>query len=853
MFKSNLDNKATATENNTQKDLKIGVKNKVKKETEEKIKSVIQKVEVPKLEREVFRVDVPKDDWIKEFRRQHPRTIEVDDNLTIKFDRDQCDKSVEIFIRNNAWKPFYLESIHIDLASVSVRGDVCTATIEPRHEMSIILDARFVPDRCVSVARVVFHFKNMGIVRRSIGISYHKKGPTIQRSLYEPPDDLMELICLERNISQSKVLDFLDARVPAVDDDYAGHFHSLLYLEEIGLTKAFKDMYNRGNAHFGTTLVSKQNGREIREKYERGVYDLTVNDLFETRPSLQMGDKLTVRKQSKPNISYEGVIIDIKEVDLIVVKFDDDFVKTFDHSAYSIEFSFSRSYAIRQHFAIDLALELFGLDILMPNEISLRGAPLLGENDEMVQQTHGKKLSWFNEHLNKQQKQAVQQIIRSDLLNPYLIFGPPGTGKTTTLVEIILQLLALGKEFKILILTQSNSASNLITQRLAQSKFLDSDSLLRLISYNYSSRSDVIPKDIEEYSKTIDDLVDGGKQMKLCKLLETVKSYRVVIGTFANISKLLESRSLRNHFTHSVIDEAGQCTEPDVLVPMVLIGKRGQTIMAGDPMQMPPLIINRHANNRGLGVSMLDRLIKSYSNFNNDDAGHKKNFGPCLISKLDLNYRSLPSILEYPNTQFYNSELIPTIDAESSREAKLLKHLDGIFKEIEKPGAYGIHFINVDGRNEKRETSWFNVAEVTVTKEIVDRLMQVKNNADEFILNEEDIGIITPYFLQFKALKRRHEKRPNIMIGTVEDFQGLERKVILISTVRTCPAAAIVDVDRQLGFVKCPNRINVATSRARVMVIVVGKADLLSRDKHWHALIAGCKENHTYRDSIMIQ
>lgn len=84
-----------------------------------------------------------------------------------------------------------------------------------------------------------------------------------------------------------------------------------------------------------------------------------------------------------------------------------------------------------------------------------------------------------------------------------------------------------------------------------------------------------------------------------------------------------------------------------------------------------------------------------------------------------------------------------------------------------------------------------------------------------FGLSGKEIGIITPYAMQTRALKKRFESMPEIKIGTVEDFQGLERKIILISAVRTCPTAATIDKSRNLGFVKCPKRINVAVSRAR--------------------------------------
>lgn len=139
---------------------------------------------------------------------------------------------------------------------------------------------------------------------------------------------------------------------------------------------------------------------------------------------------MKVRKHSEANIVYEGLIIDVKETDIIVVKFGDDFVETFDYSPYSIEFSSTRSYFIRQHFAIDLSWELFKTDILIPNDISLRGVPLLDmrmkRKKHMIQRQSGMLQPWFNDKLNEQQKHAVMQIIRGDLLNPYLIFGPPG-------------------------------------------------------------------------------------------------------------------------------------------------------------------------------------------------------------------------------------------------------------------------------------------------------------------------------------------------------------------------------------------------------------------------------------------
>lgn len=337
-----------------------------------------------------------------------------------------------------------------------------------------------------------------------------------------------------------------------------------------------------------------------------------------------------------------------KNEDLAVVKFKNDFVETFDSTAYLVEFRFSRLPFIRRHLAVELADKMFGDELLSPTKITMRNTPKMNirlkKNKDLVFRKNGASVKWFNTDLNEHQKYAVQQVLRSDMLNPYVIFGPPGkkiplnlienasrayffeneqsniagTGKTTTLQEIILQILANDKTSNILITTQSNSAANLIAQRLVHSNKIDCNKFLRIISFNYFNRQvNMIPDDIKKYSSTFENL-NGEKKTKFHERLEEVKRYRVVVGTSSTVSQLLEAVNLRTYFTHAIIDEAGQCTEIDVLIPMVLVGLGGQTIMAGDPMQMPPLIINKHANLRGLSISMLSRLIECYSRFKNN-------------------------------------------------------------------------------------------------------------------------------------------------------------------------------------------------------------------------------------------
>lgn len=142
------------------------------------------------------------------------------------------------------------------------------------------------------------------------------------------------------------------------------------------------------------------------------------------------GDKLIARKRSQVDVPFEGVIIDIKHDDLIVVQFDNEFVKQFNHTGYMVEFICSRINFIRMHYAIDLALETFGIDFLMPTVLSPRQTPNmdvhLDKNNNMVLKKRT-KLKWFNDKLNVYQRQAVANVLRADFLNPYIIHGPPGT------------------------------------------------------------------------------------------------------------------------------------------------------------------------------------------------------------------------------------------------------------------------------------------------------------------------------------------------------------------------------------------------------------------------------------------
>lgn len=139
---------------------------------------------------------------------------------------------------------------------------------------------------------------------------------------------------------------------------------------------------------------------------------------------------MIARKHSALEVAYEGDLIAFKDKDLICIQFKNDFVEQFNNTAYVVEFRFSRALFVRLHYAIDMAVKTFGMGILNPKKIEFREKPLLAvclnKGKELKLTENGKTLKWFNQKLNENQKEAIANILRGDMLNPYLIYGPPG-------------------------------------------------------------------------------------------------------------------------------------------------------------------------------------------------------------------------------------------------------------------------------------------------------------------------------------------------------------------------------------------------------------------------------------------
>lgn len=231
--------------------------------------------------------------WLLEFRRQYPIPIEITDNLSIDFGRSEDIKFCEVKIRNNTWEKVHLEFLEISLSSVKC-NDFEKTSIEPRGDVTLKFTVKYSSDRFGSIALIRFGFSRYGILRRSLRITYRKySDQPIERNKYNVPEDLASLIFSESTMpskERSEFLDKLDNWIPTIDQDYASHFHALLYVEEIGLLKEFKEKYFQNRAYFsGMEYYFDDKGQTLRREYDKGIYDLKVNDLFEIRPSLRLG------------------------------------------------------------------------------------------------------------------------------------------------------------------------------------------------------------------------------------------------------------------------------------------------------------------------------------------------------------------------------------------------------------------------------------------------------------------------------------------------------------------------------------------------------------------------------------
>ncbi|TMW61943.1 hypothetical protein Poli38472_009436 [Pythium oligandrum] len=583
--------------------------------------------------------------------------------------------------------------------------------------------------------------------------------------------------------------------IPLMETTYVQRFQQMLWQEE-----RQQHIQQQDYDMIGAVLDSA--GRSYR---------LTVPGLAESRPSVLGGDKVLLVHKGK---TYQARAVDVTR-DYVVLGAPRSFINTYQRNdRVDVRFCLSRVPMRLCHQGVVAYDTSVHRKFLFPTK-SAAAASAISDHHDLR----------YTRELNPEQMQAVRDLQRFDQLSaPYIIFGPPGTGKTTTLVESVVQIALANPTSRILMCAATNTAADLLVDRLA--RFVPQGRMLRVMGAmrkEQDTLASVLPYTLRDG--------DGGFQVPSLDEL-TKSSLQIVVATLVTGAKLHNFGIRRGHFRIVAIDEAGQATEPEVmsvLGPLLL--PTTALILAGDPQQLGPVIKSPAASEGGLGISLLERLV-SFPVYK-DTSTH---LDARVITKLRRNYRAHPVLLTVPSTLFYEGSLLACASPATCRG---LENWTG----LPTPGAPLIfHGVQGTDSQDANSPSWFNPQEIVLVHAYVDLLLSNRAGMTRQV-QPGDIGIITPYAKQRSKIHQILNKSgiQGVRVGSVEQFQGAELPVIIVSTVRSSRDFFDEDAKFHLGFLGNPKRFNVAITRAQSLLIVIGNPFVLEADPNWATLLRHCR------------
>ena len=442
------------------------------------------------------------------------------------------------------------------------------------------------------------------------------------------------------------------------------------------------------------------------------------------------------------------------------------------------------------------------------------------------------QIQFLDQNLNDSQRAAIAFALSAQ--DVAIIHGPPGTGKTTTLVELIRQAVRRGD--KILACAPSNLGVDNLFERLLdrgenavrightvrvlphlrnrtlrilaqthrdvrQVKSLRADAAALFRKTERSSRGGTDRQSRRTLFEEAKSLLNEARTTEAGIVEEILKGATVICSTNTGLDSALLG-ALR--FDLVVVDEACQCTEPACWVPLL---RAARLILAGDHCQLPPTILSNEAAREGFAVSMQERLVKLY--------------GEPLSRRLLVQYRMHGQIMAFSSTEFYEGLL----QAHESVVRHRLCDQPGV-SEVELT-TEPVLFIDTSGASydeEKEPTgsSWRNPDEALLAVKKVRDLLDCG-------VQPSDIAVITPYTAQVR-LVREQLGNDAVDVGSVDGFQGREKEAVIISLVRS-------NKTNEIGFLKDVRRMNVALTRARRKLIVIGDSATITSNPFYVRLL----------------
>ena len=451
--------------------------------------------------------------------------------------------------------------------------------------------------------------------------------------------------------------------------------------------------------------------------------------------------------------------------------------------------------------------------------------------------------------LNEEQRQAVHKIVTANELA--IVHGPPGTGKTTTLVQAVKMMSKQSKQ-QILVVAPSNTAVDLLSEKLANEgldvlrignpsrvseKMLSMTLDMKIADHKDAKRIKALKKQVAEYKNLAHKykrhfgkaeqeqrkaLFD--EAYKIMKEVSNTENYitEQIIGNAQIITATLigaNHHAIRDlKFETVIIDEAGQALEPACWVPIL---KANKVVFAGDHCQLPPTVKFLGSAKLALNTTLLEKCISIH---------------PDTVVLLKEQYRMHQDIMGYSSDVFYGG-LLKANERNSGRV---------LFKNDN-----ALQFIDTAGCGFEDQTAGTSISNPDEATFLLSHLHQYINELNIHYAKDNfpSIGIISPYQQQVKCLKdsflRSNELTAyadNISINTIDSFQGQERDIVYIGLTRS-------NAKQSVGFLSDIRRINVAMTRAKQKLVIIGDSTTLCKLKFYANLISYCESKGSYKSA----